>query len=634
MKRNIYLNSIDLIDANQLIIDKFKHIKLETEFISVKDGNHRIPVHPIFAYISSPHYNASAMDGIAVKSEETASADDTNPVLLKKNVNYIIVDTGDVIPDPFDSVIKIEEVMTIDDETVEIISAAYPWQDVRPVGEDIVMGEMIVPPYQKIRPVDIGALLAGGVSEIEVLKPLKVGIIPTGTEIVEIGQELKPGDIIDSNTFMMKALLEDDGVVAKRYDIVIDDEKKLKEALQKAVDENDMVLTSAGSSAGTEDFTSRIVESLGKLYIHGVNTRPGKPVIIGEISGKPIVGMPGYPGSAYLAYDLYVRKIIELLYGMGEPRKTIQKAVLSKRIMSSVKSDEFVRVKLGVVDGKMIATPLNRGAGVTMSLVRADGYLIIPKSIEGVDGGTEVDIVIMRTDKSFEHTAVSIGSHDMMLDHMNHLMATYYPSFSLSSAHVGSFGGVMALKRKECHIAPVHLLNEKNGNYNTFLIERYFKDKTVTLVEGIKRIQGLIVEKGNPKNIHTIQDLEREDLIMVNRQKGSGTRVLLDYLLSKNKINSDSIKGYKREMTTHMTIATAVSSGTADVGVGIESAAVMMGLDFIPLGEECYDFLIETESLECDSVKHFIEILKSDEFKQLLSESPGYAFETPGRIIE
>lgn len=634
-ERNIYLSNVELDEAKKLFFNEIKEsIKnRKTEIVSVYDALDRITAKPVFAKISSPYFNASAMDGIAVASKNTYGADERSPKRLKINEDFIYIDTGDVIKDPYDAVIMIEDVIPIDNETVEIIKAASPWQHVRPTGEDIVASEMIVPAYHKVTPVDIGAMLCGGILEIEVVKRPKVGIIPTGTEIIEPEDEITPGKIIDSNSRMFEAMVKTYGGIPCRYKPTADDYNLIRDKILQAISENDIVIVNAGSSAGSEDYTSKIIEEIGNLIVHGVAIKPGKPAILGNIKGKPIVGIPGYPVSAYIVFEAFVKPLVYEYQTIKEAKRQRVEGILSKRIMSSLKHLEYVRMKLGNVSGKLIATPLNRGAGVTMSLVKADGIAKIPKNVEGVEAGERIEIELLKDIESINNTIVSIGSHDLIMDILANMMHERYPDINLSSAHVGSLGGVMAIKRGEAHIAPIHLLDEATGTYNTEYIKKYLKNKDVSLIKGVKRIQGLMVKKNNPKNINTIEDLVREDVVFVNRQKGSGTRILLDYKLGVLDIDSSEISGYDREMTTHMTVASAVLSGTADVGLGILSSAQTIGLDFIPIGEEEYDFAILSQFLQDEKTKRFIEILKTEEFVEKLEVLGGYKVEDPGKVI-
>lgn len=625
MKRNIYLSSLKLEDAKRTYFDRVDLSGLvQTEIVSVEESLDRITAMPVFAEQSSPHYNASAMDGIMIKASDTHGIDERNPKIFTGD-QFKYVDTGDVITEPYDAVVMIEDVHVIED-AVELISAATPWQHIRPIGEDIVKSEMILSAGHEIRPVDIGALLAGGIFTIEVIKKPSVGILPTGTEIVEPKVDLKPGEIIDSNSRMFEAMVKKMGGIPKRYPSLKDDYDLLKDHIAFMAKEHDIVLINAGSSAGSEDYTVNIIRELGEVIVHGVAIKPGKPAILGLINNKPVIGIPGYPVSAYFVFDIYVKALFDRWYERYGSERTIVKAILTKRMMSSIKHEEYVRMKIGLVNDQMVATPLSRGAGVTMSLVKADGICVVPQNVEGYEAGTEVNIQLLRDMSDIKHTLVSIGSHDIVMD----IIADRLKQSTLSSTHVGSMGGIMAIMKGEAHIAPVHLLDEITGEYNISFIEKYLKKKDVILIEGIKRIQGLYIQKGNPKGIKSIKDLVRDDVTFVNRQKGAGTRLLLDYLIKKNHLDKEEIIGYEREMTTHMTVASAVKSGTADVGMGIESVARVMDLEFLPIGEEDYDFIVAKTVYESQLYKGFEKVLKSESFAKKLNEMGGYRIENIG----
>lgn len=635
-ERNLYLNNEDLDVAIQKYLSQlsFEKMKLQSHVLPVIESQGWISKEAVFAKISSPYYNASAMDGICVDAMEMIGVDERHPKTLIKQKDFNFVDTGDVITDPFNAVVMIEDVVVKDDEQISINTPVALWQHVRPIGEDIVAGELIIPAYHQIRPIDMGALLAGGITEIEVIDKPKIGIIPTGSELVEVGDAMSEGKIIDSNTHMFAGLVKEYLGEPQRYPTVKDDYNLIKEAITKAVAENDMVLISAGSSAGAEDYTRNLIAELGQVVVHGVAIKPGKPVVLGIVEGKPVIGIPGYPVSAYVVFENFVKPVIHAYNHQILSEGMSIKAVLSKRLMSSLKHLEFVRMKCGRVNDTFVATPLDRGAGVTMSLVNADGILKIPKNVEGYEAGELVDIILMRSQEEIENTLVTIGSHDVLIDIMANIIHKNRKMISLSSAHVGSLGGILAIKKGECHLAPIHLLDEESGIYNLAYLKRYLEHDDVVLIKGVKRTQGMMVPKSNPQNIQDINDLIREDVRFVNRQRGSGTRVLLDYLLKKNNMDAQQILGYTREMNTHMMVASAVKSGSCDVGIGVLSAAAMMDLDFIPIGDEEYDFVVKRENLSDPRIQLFIQILKSAEFKEALIQLKGYGFESPGEIIE
>lgn len=634
-ERNIYISNMDVNEAQKLLMERteayLEHAAVERLAVLASQG--RVSADAVFARVSSPNFNASAMDGIAVKAKSTFGASEANPMRLEKGRDFIYVDTGDPITDPYDAVIMIEDVVEIDSETVEIIKSAAPWQDIRPIGEDIVANEMIIPANHEIRPVDIAAMLSGGITELTVVKKPRIGIIPTGTEIIEPDEPLVLGKIIESNSRMFEGMVKEYGGEPARFKPVPDDYELLKSTIAKAVNENDMVIINAGSSAGSEDFTVKLIAELGEVLVHGIATRPGKPAILGIVDGKPVLGIPGYPVSAYFVFETFAKPLIRKFLKHGVTSKNKAEAVLSRRIVSSLKHTEYVRIKLGMVEDKLIATPLNRGAGATMSLVRADGILTIPRNSEGIEAGDKVQIELTKNIDDIKNTIVSIGSHDLIMDMIGSLIHRKDSRSSLSSAHVGSMGGLMSLRRGEAHMAPVHLLDEETGIYNISYIKKLLPGTKTALVKGVKRVQGMMVRKGNPKNITGFKDLTREDVQFVNRQKGAGTRILVDFILKKEGMDQTSISGYEREMTTHMAVAAAVSSGSADAGVGVLSAAKAMDLDFIPIGEEEYDFAIPEKYLEMDMFKQFIDIIKSEEFKDILLELGGYGAEDIGEII-
>ena len=614
---------MELDDALKLYIKDNLTPEGNKEKISTLDSFQRVTSMPVYSLMSSPFYNSSAMDGIAVLSSKTFNASEKNQVTLVENVDYVVVDTGDPIPRQFDCVIMVEDLIRVSDEEVKIYKSASPWQNIRTLGEDIVENQLIIPSNHSVRSVDVGAMLAGGVNTIEVYRRPRVGIIPTGTEIVEPGSDLKIGDIVEFNSRIFSAQIQEWGGIPVRYAIVRDDREKIKESILKAVAENDIVLVNAGSSAGREDFTCGIIEELGKVHVHGIAIKPGKPTILGEISGKPVIGIPGYPVSAYVVMENIVKKIV---YGFQqrklEKTKTVE-AFVSKRIMSSLKYLEFVRVKLGRVDDKLIATPLSRGAGTTMSLVRADGIICVPQSSEGIEAGTKVAVQLIRSEEEVNNTLVSIGSHDVIMDVAADLMSLREKQYVLSSSHVGSMGGILALRNGETHMAPIHLLDEETGEYNVSYIRRYIKDKDISLIKCVKRIQGLMVKKGNPMGINSLNDIAQAKARFVNRQRGSGTRLLLDYNMKKLNIDPADISGYDREEFTHLKVAAAVAAGDADCGLGVYSAAVLMDLDFIPLCHEEYDLAVPTKLLQDDKVKEFIEVIRSDKFISELEKARG-----------
>lgn len=624
MERNIYLSNTDMEEAVALYLEKLGPAVggIGTERVDIREARGRVTAFPVIAKLSSPNHNAAAMDGIMVIADRTFSANESNPVILERGTDFEYINTGHVIPEPYDSVIMIEDVTVVNEEQVKIMVQAAPWQHIRPIGEDIVAGEMILPENHLIRPMDIGAVLSGGVTGVAVYEKIRVGILPTGNEITDDYSRLEKGKIFDTNSWTFQAIVEELGGIAERISPVEDDYEKLKDTIAGLAERNHIVIVNAGSSAGSRDYTAQLIGDLGEVVLHGIAIKPGKPTILGMIGETPVIGVPGYPGSAFLVFEEIVGPVIRALQRKKAVRPPLAKAVVSRRIVSSLKYREYIRVKLGKVGEKLIATPLNRGAGVTMALVKADGILVIPKNSEGYEAGEEAPVELINDMEAIENTIVSIGSHDLIMDYIGSILAR--KGQTLSSSHVGSMGGIMAVKRGEAHLAPIHLLDEETGEYNRSYLERYLPKEEVELVKGVRREQGFIVAKGNPKKIYDIGDLKRKDLTFVNRQKGSGTRILTDYLLKKNGVETEAIRGYDRDMTTHMAVAAAVDSGTADVGVGVSSAAKAMGLDFVSIGFEEYDFAIPKKYMDTEMIRNFLEVLRSVELENILKELGGY----------
>jgi len=629
-KRNLYLSNTPPDEALSIYLEALNgNTKRQYEEILVEKSLGRITRKAVFAKYSSPLYNAAAMDGIAVNAEITKGATERNPLLLKKDQDFIVVDTGDPIKFPYDAVIMAEDVIEVDEDTVQILEAAIAWQHIRPIGEDIVTGEMLLSGMHKIRPIDIGVLFSGGITKIEVIKLPQIAIFPTGTELIEPTEIPKDGDIIESNSRMFEAMVTYYGGNAFRFPPIEDNYAKIKATIDEALNNYDMVIINAGSSAGTEDFTVHVLRELGEVIIHGVAIKPGKPVILAVAKGKPVIGLPGYPVSAYIGFENFVKPVLSLLTGEIIQHNNVVDAVISKRMISSLKHREYVRVKVGQVGDKLVAAPLARGAGAAMSLVRSDGFCVIEQNSEGVEAGDIVKVELYRNLQQLKHTVVAIGSHDLILDLIADLMTTYYSGMHLSSTHIGSMGGIMALKRSEAHIAPIHLLDEETGEYNVSYLKKMFQEP-MALIKGVKRIQGLIVQKGNPLNLKYISDLKKYRY--VNRQRGAGTRILFDYKLKQAGIEPTEILGYDREAATHMAVAALVAGESADVGMGIFSAAKAMQLDFIEIGQEEYDFAIPTKFLELPEIESFIQVLRNKEFHDLLDDIGGYDYSDAGRI--
>lgn len=624
MKHN-YLNNTEINEAKEKYFSAVKSAEFayKTEKISTQSAHGRILAEAVYAKICSPHYNASAMDGIAVNAEDTYGACEAEPVVLTPE-KYTVVDTGDPIPDGADAVVMVEDVTEDENGNVKLIAAVHPWQNVRQVGEDICMGDMIAPTGTVITPSLCGAFLAGGVTAVTVKKRPVFGIIPTGDEIVKPTENPEKGEIIEFNSTIFSSMLSEWNAESIVYDIVKDKKDLLTAALSKAADECDAVLVLAGSSAGRDDYTSTIISRLGDVIIHGVAAKPGKPAVLGIIGNVPVVGLPGYPVSAIVVMEEFVKPLTDVYYNRAAKKEETVSAVLSKRVVSSLKYKEYVRVALGRLGDEFFAVPLPRGAGVITSFTKAAGILEIPQNCEGIDAGETVKVRLLKDKTEIEKSLIITGSHDPIIDEIADMLQKKGCGFSIVSSHVGSMGALNAVKNGQAHLGATHLLDGDSGIYNEAYVKQYFPDGGAVLVKGIGRVQGLMVRKGNPCNIKTFPDIKNHTY--VNRQRGAGTRVLCDYLLKKYGISPDEIKGYRNEEFTHTAVAALIAAGNADVGMGIYSAAKMYDLEFIPVCNEEYDFLINESYIDSPMVTEFINVLRSDEFKKRLDEMGGYSY--------
>ncbi len=637
-KRNIYIDNMNLEEALALWERKLTEAgclkPMEPETIPVDEALGRITAEPVFANISSPFYNAAAMDGIGVRFQDTIGANEVNPIRLTEHSQFEWVNTGNVLPEKFNAVIMVEDVQPVDDNAVEIIGPVTPWKHVRTIGEDIVTTELILPDGHKIRPIDLGAMLATGLTEIEVCRTPSALVIPTGSELVQPGKTLEPGNIIEFNSRVLAGYLTDWGISAERSPIVTDKPELLKKAIKTAADKYDFVIVNAGASAGSKDHTASVISELGEVVLHGVNIRPGKPVILGIVNGKAVIGLPGYTISAVITLNLFVRNLADSLLGYQSPPPKLFEATLARPLSSKLGVEEFIRVKLGRVGETMTATPASRGAGAVMSLVQADGFIRVPANSEGLGAAEKVRVELLRHEHEIENTLVFIGSHDNILDVLANLLHRQRPVSRLSSAHVGSMGGIMAIRRGEAHLAGTHLLDEETGEYNISFIKKYLDGIPVQLINLTYREQGLLVPKGNPLGIKGFNDLSRPEIRFINRQRGAGTRLLTDMYLKMLSITPEQVNGYDREEYTHMNVASAIASSNVDTGLAIRAAAVALDLDFIPVAEERYDLILPKVFLDDPKVAALLQTIRENkDFRTIVENLGGYDLRDCGRVM-
>lgn len=633
--RKRYLEGIPLAEAwerfNRILTER-GFFRPEEEEVTVDEALGRVASRTVRAVISSPHYHAAAMDGVAVRAEDTYGARETAPLRLRLGTQAVEVDTGDPMPEDKNAVIMVEDVRFLGEE-VEITAPVFPWQNVRLLGEDIAAGDVVLTAGQVVGPYESGALLAAGHTRVWVRRKPIVAFIPTGDEIVLPGQPLQKGDIVEFNSRVLGGMVRQAGGAPLYLPVVPDDREKIRAAVLSALERADVVAVIAGSSAGRGDFTAAIVAELGEVVCHGVAIKPGKPVILGVVAGKPVIGVPGYPVSAALTCQLFLLPLLYRKLGLAPPERKRLVGTLTRRLPSPMGVEEFVRARAGRVGERYLITPISRGAGLIMTMVRADGLIRIPASSQGYEAGEEVEMELWRPQEEIDRALLFAGSHDLLLDILDEGLREMGQGWSLRTANVGSLGGLQALRRGEAHLAGCHLLDPESGEYNLSYIRRFLGDREVKIITLAAREQGLVVAPGNPLQIRGLADLREKKARFINRQRGSGTRILLDHLLAQEGIKPDEIEGYEREEFSHLAVAAAVAGGAADAGMAIRAAAEALGLDFVPVGYERYDLVIPASYWEDERVQVLVSFIRSEEFRRRSRELPGYDFSQSGREI-
>jgi putative molybdopterin biosynthesis protein len=630
MKR--YLQTITREEAVKRILVDVRPID-EEEFLPVYLSAGRITSRAVVARLSNPPFVCSAMDGYAVAFEKTMEADLTNPVSLHKGSDAVPVNTGDPLPNGTNAVIMIEEVEEREAEIV-IRKPAYLWQNVRMVGEDIIERDMMLPTNHVLTVLDAGMLISAGLPHIYVRRRPRILVVPTGKELVDIFtgtlHEEEHRGLIDFNSYILWKMAEDMGFDAVRHEIVCDRET-LRTILEASSGSYDVIVINAGSSAGSEDFTEELLKESGQLIFHGVSMMPGKPTMFARVKGKPVFGIPGYPVSAVISFDAFVLPLFERLTGIKRPKRYAT-CVAPYKIPSRIGVEEILRVTLAEKGGIYYGFPLPRGASLFSSMANADALVSIPEETEGYDEGVEMPCLLLKDEEAVRRRIHIIGSHDLSLDVLRDMLKGRWPDRDLVSTHVGSLSGILAFRNGLTDLCTTHIIDEATGTYNVPIIEKYLPDRSWALVHIARRLQGLFVQQGNPRNIRDVTDIAREGIKFVNRQYGSGTRILLDRLLKERGIEKEAICGYDREESSHTSAGILVKESVADVAPGIYGVAKAFSLGFIPLAEEDYDLLVAKEFMSDARFGLLLELICSEEFRKTLQELGGYNTKDTGRI--
>lgn len=637
MKRTIYLETIPPAEAVARVRAALRREELvREETVPAQDACGRVLAHAVHARRSSPNAHCAAMDGYAVRAADTFAAREDRPLLLAPGRTCFAVNTGNPLPEGCDAVIMIERT-NLEDGQVRIEAPAFPWQHVRRIGEDIVATELLFPRNRLLRPWDVAALLSGGIWDVPVWEQIQVGIIPTGDEVLDFATrpEPRPGEVVESNSQMLVALCREAGMTARRVPPVPDDPEALGRALRESLDAGrHITIMCAGSSAGSRDYTRAVLEREGLVLVHGIAAMPGKPSILAVCRGRLVVGAPGYPVSALVCFNELIAPLAAWLARRPVETPRSVPAELTRAVPSRLGMEEHVRLAAGRVGDRIVATPLGRGAGNITGVTRAHAVLRIPPHSEGLPDHARATVELMVPEADLDRTLVCVGSHDNLLDLLaDELMGLPEP-FRLTSTHVGSMGGLTALRTGSCHMSGMHLFDPESGDFNTPFLLTFLPGDPLrdhTLINLAIRQQGLMVPPGNPLGIRGVADLTRARFI--NRQRGAGTRVLLDWKLKQAGIAPADVRGYEKEEFTHMAVAANVLSGAADCGMGIYAAARALGLDFVPVARERYDLAVPTRFLDDPRIRAVRSLLNDPAFQERIRAQGGYDTTLTGRVM-
>lgn len=633
MARKLYRKLMEPNLALELLLKEVERLNkgpIGSELIKTSIAGGRIASENIVAKIASPNFQSSAMDGYALVAKSTKEASVHSPLTISKEM-YIEIDTGDFIPHPYDCVVMVEKTRSNADGSITIFEAMHPGENIRLIGEDFNPGEIVVFDGQEISYFEIMALLATGNDTVKVSKKPKAVIIATGDEITDTYENTDKNMYFNFNGPAISYYLKKNGAVVEETPILPDKIEVLEEYLDRYSD-FDLILMIGGSSFGRDDYTASILEKNGNLLAHGVYLRPGKPVILGSFNKAIFVGLPGYSAAAAVVLDYFIKPALNMMVGAVEFTKNVPVNIY-KHITSSSGEEERIRGQIAKINDNRYFYPLDRSSSSVSSLLYADGVCVMEKGIQGSNSQEKFGFIFWKKDDLSENSIVVLGSNDPLLPYIS---SKLYKDFKLRivSSPSGSLAGIASLKDGLCHVAATHLFDSESGEYNIPYILKYFDKGDTILLMLAYRQQGMMVKKGNPFNVSTLADIVTKGLRIVNRQKGAGTRVLLDYEMSKVGIKPNQILGYDNEVFTHYAAATSILSDVADVSFGIQYTADYLDLDFIPWKKENFELCICKDNLNDIKITHLIDLIKNKSFISEDMKMTGYDFSDTGKIKE
>ncbi len=635
-------------EANAELRKHFNPRPVSIDEIPVSEALGRTLAEDVIAPIDVPGFDRAAMDGYAVIAEDTFGADDDNPrklrvigrceagqklsISLKKD-EAVEISTGAPIPRGANAVVMVEYTRQAG-PAIEVFRPVVPGENIGAAGSDMMEGELVLRKGETITPREIGVLAAIGAEKVKVFRKPRVSVLSTGNEIVAPGAPPAYGRIYDINASAIAASVTESGGVPVNLGISPDDPVIMEKKLRQALQEGDMALTSGSTSAGAGDLVYRIIDKLGTpgVLIHGISVKPGKPALVAVVNGKPLIGLPGYPTSALTIFHALVAPIIREMSGLARRPAVAIDARLAFKTMSAKGRRELLPVHLTrSANGEYLAYPTTAGSGAITTFSLSDGFIDIPDTVEFLDEGEPVKVNLFGASLTPADLVV-IGSHCIGIDILLSLIRERSLGYLAKVINTGSLGGLHAIKRGEADIAGIHMLDEATGEYNIPYYRRFGLEGKAVLVRGYSREQGLILPKGNPERIRGLEDILGKELSFVNRNRGSGTRMLVDLHLlriaNSRKISikqlTKEVRGYSTEAKSHSAVAAAVAHGRADIGVGIRTVAESYRLDFVKIGDESFDFLVAKDRLDKPAVRLFIDALRSREFADSLSQkAPG-----------